>query len=82
MAEATSSAPGPFEQVVALELSERLHCALTQLPEKQAETFYLHVLCGRSHRELAEQMHMTDDAIGVTIHRARQRLRELLNDGQ
>lgn len=82
LAEAASTDAGPAEQAVAAELSERLREALSQLPERQAEVFYLHALCGWSHRELGERMCMTDNAVGVTIHRARQRLRELLADGQ
>jgi RNA polymerase sigma-70 factor, ECF subfamily len=82
LAEATSTEASPVDHAVAAELSERLRDALAQLPERQAEMFYLHALCGWSHRELAARMHMTDNAVGVTIHRARQRLRELLNDAQ
>jgi RNA polymerase sigma factor (sigma-70 family) len=82
LAEATSTDAGPAEQAVAEELSERLREALSKLPERQAEVFYLFALCGWSHRELGERMRMTDNAVGVTIHRARQRLRELLNEGQ
>jgi RNA polymerase sigma factor (sigma-70 family) len=82
LAEATSTDAGPAEHAVAEELSERLREALAKLPERQSELFYLHALCGWSHRELGERMRMTDNAVGVTIHRARKRLRELLNDGQ
>ena len=80
LAEATSSEASPEQRAVATELSERLREALVQLPERQAEMFYLHALCGWSHRELGERMQMTDNAVGVAIHRARRRLRELLSD--
>jgi RNA polymerase sigma-70 factor (ECF subfamily) len=70
------------EHAVARELSERLREAMAQLPEKQAEMFFLHALCGWSHREVGQRMEMTENAVGVTIHRVRQRLRELLGDGQ
>ena len=43
---AVSTDAGPAEQAVAAELSERLREALSQLPERQAEMFYLHALCG------------------------------------
>jgi RNA polymerase sigma factor (sigma-70 family) len=78
----TSTNAGPVEQAVATELSERLREALSQLPERQAEMFYLHALCGWSHHDIGGRMCMTDNAVGVTIHRARQRLRELLDDAQ
>ncbi len=82
LAEETSTDAGPMEHAVAAELSERLREALSQLPEKQAEVFYLHALCGWSHREVSQRMDMTENAVGVTIHRARQRLQELLGEGQ
>lgn len=78
LADTPSTAAGPVEQAVATELSERLRCALAQLPDKQAEIFSLHVLCGWSHHEVAERLQMTDNAVGVAVHRARLRLRELL----
>jgi RNA polymerase sigma-70 factor (ECF subfamily) len=82
LAEVASSGAGPAEQAVAAELSERLRESLAQLPDKQAEAFYLHALCGWSHRQLAERLQMTENAVGVTIHRARQRLRELLAENK
>jgi len=82
LAQAASTDAGPAEHAVAAELSERLREALSQLPEKQAEAFYLHALCGWSHRQLGERLQMTENAIGVTIHRARQRLRELLAESK
>lgn len=81
LAAATTMEASPVEHAVAAELSERLREALARLPEKQAEVFYLHALCGWNHRELGQRMQLTDNAVGVTIHRARQRLRELLGEG-
>jgi RNA polymerase sigma-70 factor, ECF subfamily len=80
LAQVASTDVGPAEHAVAAELSERLRAALSRLPKRQAEMFYLHALCGLSHREIGQRMQMTDNAIAVTIHRARQRLRELLGD--
>jgi RNA polymerase sigma-70 factor, ECF subfamily len=80
LAEAASTEASPEQRAVAAELSDRLREALTQLPERQAEVFYLHALCGWSHREVGERMQMNESAVGVAIHRARQRLKELLRD--
>lgn len=82
LAQAASTDAGPAEHAVAAELSERLREALAQLPEKQADAFYLHAMCGWSHRQLGERLQMTENAVGVTIHRARQRLRELLAESK
>jgi RNA polymerase sigma-70 factor (ECF subfamily) len=80
LAEEASKEASPVEHAVASELSERLRHALSQLPEKQAEVFTLHAFCGWSHGEVGQRMGMTENAVGVTVHRARQRLRELLGD--
>jgi len=83
---AASPGPGPVELAVASELSERLRRALARLPEQQAETFCLHALSGWSYDEVGRQLGMSSSNVGVTVHRARQRLRELLGqnvgDGQ
>jgi len=68
----------PFQNAMAGELAERLRLALGRLPERQAEVFCLHAVEGWEHAEIAKQMHITSDAVGVLLHRARTRLRELL----
>jgi RNA polymerase sigma-70 factor (ECF subfamily) len=68
----------PFQNAQAGELSERLRKALGVLPQRQAEVFSLHALEGWKHEEIARQMQITSDAVGVLLHRARARLRELL----
>jgi RNA polymerase sigma-70 factor, ECF subfamily len=68
----------PYQNAQAGELSERLRLALGRLPERQAEVFCLHALEGWKHEEIAKQMQITTDAVGVLLHRARSRLRELL----
>ena len=68
----------PYQNAQAGELSDRLRVALGRLPERQAEVFALHALEGWKHEEIARQMQITCDAVGVLLHRARNRLRELL----
>jgi RNA polymerase sigma-70 factor (ECF subfamily) len=77
VAAATAS---PVETAVAAELSERLRIALAELPAKQSEIFSLHVLSDWSQSEIAEQLNMTVNAVSVTIHRARERLKQLLSE--
>ena len=77
---APSHRPGPVEWAVASELSERLRRALCRLPQPQAEAFALHALSGWSYEEIGRQTGMSSSAVGVNIHRARQRLTELLGD--
>jgi RNA polymerase sigma-70 factor, ECF subfamily len=73
-----SSEPGPGERLAASEVSQRLRAALGRLPGRQAEVFCLFALDGWSHEEIGRRFGMTESAVGVTVHRARQRLRQLL----
>ena len=71
--------PEPFEMVEATELSERLRTALAHLPEQQGQVFCLRFLENQSYREIARQLEIKSSAVGVLLHRARSRLRELLS---
>ena len=68
----------PVQEAEAGELAERLRMALAQLPAQQAEIFCLNCVDQLSYREIGERLHITTNAVGVLLHRARQRLRELL----
>jgi RNA polymerase sigma-70 factor (ECF subfamily) len=60
------------------ELSAALRHALSRLPRRQAEIFWLHSVEEMSYEEIATQLSMTVSAVGVALHRARARLSELL----
>jgi RNA polymerase sigma-70 factor, ECF subfamily len=73
-----SRQPDPGQEAEAGELAERLRVALAQLPGDQAEVFCLSCLDKLSYREIGERLKLTTNAVGVLLHRARHRLRELL----
>lgn len=75
-----SNSATPVELAVAAELSERLRSALAELPERQSEVFSLHVLSDQPQAEIATQLNMSVNAVSVTLHRARERLRQLLGE--
>ena len=79
-ANAVSHRPGPVELVAASELSLRLRQALARLPQAHAEAFCLHALSGWSYEEVGRANGMSSSAVGVNVHRARQRLKELLGE--
>lgn len=60
------------------ELRDRLRAALGQLPPKAAEVFALKHFEGHPNHEIARMLEMSNTAVGVTLHRARERLKELL----
>ena len=63
---------------MAAELAERLREALTRIPENHARVFVLHALEGLDYAEIASHLNASVDAVGVWLHRARNRLRILL----
>ena len=71
-------APPPHEVAAASELSARLREALAGLPPRQAEVFCLFCLEGWTYQEISERLEISIDVVGVTIHRARAKLKTLL----
>ncbi len=74
----TSREAGPGQQAEAAELADRLCVALTELPPQQAEVFCLSCVEHLTYGEIGARLTLTTGAVGVLLHRARQRLRELL----
>ncbi len=70
----TASMPDPG----IAELRDRLRVGLALLSPRSAEIFALRYLEGYSNRQIAELLETSESSIGVTLHRARLRLREEL----
>jgi RNA polymerase sigma-70 factor (ECF subfamily) len=75
---APSREAAPGQAAEASELVDRLRAALAHLPDEQVEVFCLSCLDKLSYREIGERLRLTTNSVGVLLHRARQRLRELL----
>jgi RNA polymerase sigma-70 factor (ECF subfamily) len=74
----TGNEPPPSQGALDAELAQRLRDALAQIPAQQAEVFSLHGVEGWSYQEIAQQLSLSVNSVGVLLHRARKRLRELL----
>ncbi len=73
-------ADAPPEQALQRqELAEELRAALTRLPAEQAEAFCLRHVEDMSYEDIAAHTGVTPNAVGVLLHRAKERLRELLH---
>jgi RNA polymerase sigma-70 factor (ECF subfamily) len=68
----------PGQQAEADELADRLRVVLAELPAQQAEVFCLSCVDDLTYGEIGERLRLTTNAVGVLLHRARKRLRELL----
>jgi len=70
--------PGPEQRAHVGELAARLRQGLARLPRREAEVFCLCCLEGRTRKEVGRALGMTPNHVGVVLHRARSRLREIL----
>jgi RNA polymerase sigma-70 factor (ECF subfamily) len=68
----------PLGQVQDRELAERLTQSLGQLPSQEANVFCLRYLNDMSYREIAKQLDIKTVNVGVLLHRARTKLRQIL----
>jgi RNA polymerase sigma factor (sigma-70 family) len=75
-----SDNPEPIKSVVLNELMETVRHELSNLPEKQAEVFWLRCIEQMSYDEIAYQIGSDANTVGVLIHRAKMRLQKKLAD--
>jgi RNA polymerase sigma-70 factor, ECF subfamily len=68
----------PAQAAEAAELAEQLQDALAELDDRQAEVFCLARLDGLSYQQIAEQLGITVNHVGVLLNRAKAALRERL----
>jgi RNA polymerase sigma factor (sigma-70 family) len=73
-----SKTPGPLAAAGAGELAEHLREALADLDPRQADVFCLASLEGLSYEEIAGQLRITVNHVGVLLNRARTFLRSRL----
>ena len=77
--EPSGEADNPIQQAQANELMNRVRRGLAELPEKQAEVFWLSCLEGLSHHQIAARMQIPPGEVRVLLHRARTRLGTILS---
>lgn len=73
---------GPESLAQNAELMERLREALAELSAQQSEVFCLRYLNELSYEEIAGELRISVDSVGVNLHRARRHLRERLVEMQ
>ena len=60
------------------ELADRLRWAIPALSDREATVFSLRDFGDITNDDIAETLGITTDAVGVALHKARKRLKELL----
>jgi RNA polymerase sigma-70 factor (ECF subfamily) len=76
--EPVSEADYPLRCAEAAELLDRVREGLAGLPDKQAEVFWLSCVEGLPHQQIAERLQVPHGEVRVLLHRARTRLRAIL----
>ncbi|HUP21372.1 MAG TPA: RNA polymerase sigma factor [Thermoanaerobaculia bacterium] len=72
---------GPESYLERGEQRRRLRDAIASLSPRAAEVFALRYVEGYGNTEIAEMLETTRSSIGVTLHRSRERLKEVLSEG-
>jgi RNA polymerase sigma-70 factor (ECF subfamily) len=74
--------PGPVETAEFRELVGRLRDELAHLPPQQAEAFWMKSVEGMTYAEIAAQLEIDTNTVGVLIHRAKSRVQQLLGSSR
>ncbi|HMO86523.1 MAG TPA: sigma-70 family RNA polymerase sigma factor, partial [Lacipirellulaceae bacterium] len=77
--ELAESAPAPDARAQLREAMEQLRQAMSGLPPRQAEVFWLSEVEMLSHADIAAQLDATTDQVAVWLHRGKRKLRTLLS---
>lgn len=73
-----SADPPPIIGMQAKERSEQVRAALAKIPPQEAQVFCLRILNELSYRQIAEEMKINENYVGVLIARAREKLQQHL----
>lgn len=69
------TAQTPFEQLTAEEQRSQIMAMINQLPPKQRTIIQMREMDGKSYKEIAEIMQLSEEQIKVNLFRARQYLK-------
>lgn len=75
-------ARSPYDDIVRSEQTAHLNALLNTLPEKQRTAMQLRDIEGRTYREIADIMQISESDVKVNIFRARRAVREHLQQGK
>ncbi|MGE5295081.1 MAG: RNA polymerase sigma factor [Solirubrobacterales bacterium] len=68
----------PLDQLQTRDLAGQLREAIGQLPAQEAKVFCLRYLGEMSYRQIARELQIGINVVGVSLHRAKAKLREAL----
>ncbi len=78
--EAEELTNGPYTQIATQRDLIAFKAALVQLSAKDAQVFCLRHIEGHSYQEIADLLEISNSLVGVTLHRAQQKLAQFLGE--
>jgi RNA polymerase sigma factor (sigma-70 family) len=78
ISEPVAANASPSEEAAGHDLLDQVRNLLAELPDKQADVFWLSCIEGLSHQEISEHLHISNGAVRVLLHRARACLKTAL----
>ena len=78
--EQASDASGPYERLVNKERMALIHRLINELPEKQRLIMQLRDMEGKSYKEIAVVLSLTEEQVKVNLFRARQKVKQRFID--
>ena len=78
--EEASEASGPYERLVNKERMALIHRLINELPEKQRLIMQLRDVEGKSYKEIAVVLSLTEEQVKVNLFRARQKVKQRFID--
>lgn len=74
--EQTPDASSPYDQLVNKERLKLVHRLVGELPEKQRLIMQLRDVEGKSYKEIADALRLTEEQVKVNLFRARQKVKQ------
>lgn len=74
--EQQADASGPYDQLVSSERMKLIHRLIDELPEKQRLIMQLRDIEGKSYKEIATVLYLTEEQVKVNLFRARQKVKQ------
>lgn len=78
--EQVSDASSPYEKLVNKERMALIHRLMNKLPEKQRLIMLLRDVEGKSYKEIAAVLNLTEEQVKVNLFRARQKVKQTFID--
>lgn len=74
--EETPAASSPYDNLVSKERLRLIHKLMNDLPEKQRSIMQLRDIEGKSYKEIATLLKLTEEQVKVNLFRARQKVKQ------